>query len=213
VEIQNIQVWRGTGILLLAGGFIFWIGAFTPPYKWWMTKDVKEYLTLIHDNKTAWYFIAATFLIGVVTTIFGMQLFSNALRQSGQNIFPQIGFTAFSFGSIFWILNIAFRATVTVWAANKLSDSSQLEPSFKTWMDLTNLIFAIYMVPAYFGIGCMGYSLHQIAVLPIWISWMCMLFGFGGSVLYLCRFPFFDPPLMVHTPLIITGIFILLKIK
>lgn len=209
----DIQLWRWAGILLLTGGIVFWIGAWTPPYKWWMTKDIKEYLSLIHENKRVWYFIAATFVIGMIATLFGMQLFSLALQRSGESIIPQIGFVALAFGSIFWILNIAFRATVTVWAADQLAESNLLEPTFKTLMDWTNLIFGIYMVLAYFGIGCMGYSLHQLSILPTWIGWMCMIFGFGGSVLYLCRVPFFDPPLMVHTPLIITGIVILLKIK
>jgi hypothetical protein len=213
MENVDLQLWRWTGILLVTGGIIFWIGACTPPYKWWMTRDVKEYLALIYENKHTWYFIAATFAIGVIITLFGMLLFSIALQQSGEKVFPRIGFFAFMFGCSFWILNIAFRATVTVWAAQQLHDVNLLEPSFHPWMDWTNLIFAIYMVVAYFGIGCMGYSLHQLSILPSWTSWMCMIFGFGGSVLYLCRFPFFEPPLMVHTPLIITGIVILLKLK
>lgn len=208
---SDLQLWRWTGFLLLAGGVIFWIGAFTPPYKWWMTSDVKEYLTLIHDHQRAWYFIAGTFLLGVLLTLFGMQLFSIALQQAGQKLFPQMGLLAFAFGSIFWILNIAFRVTVTVWAAKQLAESQLLNPSFQTWMDWTNLIFAIYMVLAYFGIGCMGYSLHQISVVPNWTTWVCMIMGFGGSVLYICRVPVFDPPLMVHTPLILTGIMLLIK--
>src|SRR4030095_2226815 len=175
MEQSDLQLWRWAGILLLVGGITFWIGACTPPYKWWMTKDIKEYLTLVHDNKRTWYFIAATFAVGVILTVFGMQLFSLALQQAGQKVLPQIGFIAFTFGSAFWILNIAFRATVTIWAANQLSESNSLEPSFQTWMDWTNLIFVIYMVLAYFSIGCMGYSLHQLSVLPSWISWLCML--------------------------------------
>jgi hypothetical protein len=213
METVNIQLWRWTGILLLVGGIIFWIGAFTPPYKWWMTKDIKEYLALIYNNQRIWYFITATFAVGVIITVFGMQLFSIALQQSEQHVFPQIGFISFSFGSVFWILNIAFRATVTVWAARQLTENNLPEPSFQTWMDWTNLIFTLYMVLAYFGIGCMGYSLYQYKFLASWIPWMCMIFGFGGSILYLCRVPVFEPPLMVHFPLMITGLFILLKIK
>lgn len=213
MEIQNVQIWRWTAILLTAGGIIFWIGAFTPPYKWWMTSDIREYLTIIHNNRTAWYFIAASFVVGVVTSIFGMQLFSNSLQESGQKILPQVGFTAYFLGSIFWILNIAFRATVTVWAASQLAESNVLEPMYKSLLDWSNVIFAIYMVLAYFAIGCMGYSLYLAEVLPAWIAWMCMIFGFAGSVLYLCRVPLFEPPLMVHAPLIITGIYILIKVK
>jgi hypothetical protein len=206
MEQADIQLWRYAGILLLAGGIIFWIGACTPPYKWWMTSDIKEYLSLIHDNKRTWYFIIATFAVGMILSVFGMQLFSLALQKAGEINFPQIGFMAFAFGSAFWILNIAFRATVTVWAADQFSENNFLEPSFKSWIDLTNVLFVIYIVMAYFSIGCMGYSLHQLSILPAWVSWMCIIYGFGGSVLYLCRFPLFVPPLMVHLPLMITGI-------
>jgi hypothetical protein len=59
----------------------------------------------------------------------------------------------------------------------------------------------------------MGYALKQTDILPAWVAWVCMAFGFGGSVLYMARVPVFDPPLMVHTPLIITGVMILLKVK
>lgn len=213
MQESTLQLWRWAAILLISGGTIFWIGAWTPPYRWWMTSDLKEYLTLIHDNKTIWYFIAATFAVGVVMTLFGVQLFSIALQEAQQKIMPQIGYTAIAFGSAFWILNIAFRATVTVWAASQLADTGAVEPTFKTWMDWSNLIFSIYMVLAYFGIGCLGYALKETGLLPDWTGWMCMIFGFSGSALYMVGFPLFAPPLMVHTPLIITGIVILLKIK
>ena len=191
MEPADLSTWRWTAILLLSGGLIFWIGAWTPPYKWWMTRDIKEYLSLIYNHKTAWLFIAATFAVGIIITLLGMHLFSTALQNAGQKIWPQLGYSVFAFGSIFWILNIAFRGTVTVWAANQLHDTNLLEPSFKTWMDWSNVLFAIYMVLAYFSIGCMGLALKETALLPIWVSWMCIVFGFAGSILYLCRIPLF----------------------
>ena len=213
MEATDLHLWRWTGILLLAGGVVFWTGAFTPPYKWWMTRDTREYLTLIYQHKTAWYFIAGTFVVGVILSVIGMQLFSLSLQRAGQHVFPQIGATAFSFGSLFWILNLAFRVTVTVWAAMQLAEHQALEASFKSWMDWTNVIFAIYMVLAYFAIGCMGYAVFQSQILPAWLAWFLMIFGFGGSLLYMVRLPLFDPPLMVHLPLMVAGIVILLKLK
>ena len=210
---MDIRIWRWAGILLLLGGLIFWTGAFTPPYKWWMTNDYKEYLSLIYRNKPAWYFIHASFVIGIIVTIIGIQVISAALQSTWQKVLTQIASTFFTLGSVLWILNIAFRCSVTIWAANQLSENNLLEPSFKTWMDWTNLLFAIYMILAYFSIGCLGYSLKKTAVLPAWTTWMCVIYGFGGSFLYLCHVPVFEPPLMVHTPLIICGIIILLKIR
>lgn len=208
---SDLQLWRTAGLLLLAGGVIFWIGAFTPPYKQWMTRDIREYLTIIHDHKINWYFIAGTFVVGIVTTLFGMQLFSTALQRAGQTMMPQIAFAAFAFGATFWLLNIAFRATVTVWASDQLVDHGAIPDAFQTWMDWTNLIFSFYMVLAYFSAGCIGYSLLQTELLPAWVAWTCMAMGFGGALLYPTGFPLFAPPLMVHAPFMIAGVVVLVK--
>src|SRR5262245_47368018 len=130
MEHSTFLLWRWTGILLLAGGIIFWIGAFTPPYKQWMTRDIKEYLTIIHNNKVNWYIISGSFLIGVILTVIGMQIWSLALQQAGQKNLPVIAANIISFGAVFWILNIAFRLTVTVWAADQLASTQQPDPSF-----------------------------------------------------------------------------------
>lgn len=34
--MEHLTEWRLTGWLFLIGGMVFWIGAFTPPYKQWM---------------------------------------------------------------------------------------------------------------------------------------------------------------------------------
>lgn len=209
----NIPEMRWAGILLLAGGLIFWIGAFSPPYKQWMTKDVREYLSIIHGHKPNWYFIHGAFTVGVLLTLFGVQLLTHAMTRAGAGVYSQLAFTGFLFGSLFWIMNIAFRLTVTVWAADKLSTSTILEPSFKTWMDWTNLLFAIYMVLAYLAIGAMGLAAKDLDLLPPWVTSTCIWFGFAGAALYFLRFPVFEPPLMVHTPLILLGLVILLTIK
>ena len=69
---------KWTAILLLAGGILFWIGAFTPPWKQWMTADLKEYLSIIHANRINWYFIHITMIFGVLLTAFALQIFSGA---------------------------------------------------------------------------------------------------------------------------------------
>ena len=127
--------------------------------------------------------------------------------------FTIIGHTSFLLGSVFWILNIAFRLTGTVWVAKDLAASGQLAGWFQTWSDWSNLIFAFYMVLSYFGIGCLNYSLKEITGLPAWIPWFCIAFGFLGAVSYPLKFPLYVAPLMLYLPLILTGLFIIVKIK
>jgi hypothetical protein len=91
-------------------------------------------------------------------------------RSTG-SVWMEIAITAFTLGTIFWILKLAFRVTVTIWTAGHLAENNLLDPFFKTWMDGTNLIFPIYMVLAYFSIGCMGLVQYHITLLPSWVSW------------------------------------------
>lgn len=213
METTQYLSWKYSGILILAGGIIFWIGAFYPPYKQWMTSDIKEYLTIINSNKTGWYVIHSCFILGIIVSIFGWELLSESLISSGTgNILPKIAYTSLFAGSIFWLINIAFRLTVTLWAAENFSSTGVIYESFKTWMDWSNLLFVIYMVLAYFATGCFGIAMREISWIPAWVSWFYIIFGFAGVIGYLVRIPVWVPPLMVHLPYIISGIVILLKL-
>ena len=123
---MNPSLWRWGGILILSGGIVFWIGAFTPPYRQWMTSDMREYLAIINLNKINWYVINGCFLLGVILSLLGVQLLSQALLSSGADqLSANLGITLYIFASTFWVLNIAFRLTVTVWAANRLGESNE----------------------------------------------------------------------------------------
>ena len=205
--------WKIAAILLLIGGIFFWFGAFYPPYKQWITSDLKEYLTIISIHPLNWYIIHGAFTIGVILSIFGIQQYQDLLYSVGSNrILTGFILTAYLTGSIFWLLNIAFRLTVTMWAAKSLSHAGNIYDSFGTWMDWTNLIFAFYMVLAYFAIGCMGVVLRDIIWMPAWVSWFCIIFGFFGVIAYILRIPLWAPPLMVHLPLMIIGIATLIRL-
>lgn len=205
---------RWASLLMLAGGVAFWIGAFIPPYKQWMTSDTREYLTIINAHKINWYLIAAFMMIGVVATFLALQLMPQAAQFSSHGrLYSLLSTSAYSFGAIFVIINFAFRLTVTVWTGDRLMASRELEPSFQTWMDWSNFLFAAYMILAYLSIGFFGLSLRDLGFVPNWVIWFCILFGFGGILGFIVQLPLFAPPLMVHLPFILSGIVLLLKMK
>lgn len=205
---------RWASILMLTGGITFWIGAFIPPYKQWMTSDIKEYLTIINGNRRNWFLIHTPMLLGVILTAFALPLFSKAvLFSSTGTLYSTLASNVFLFGAVFLVLNFAFRLTVTLWAANRLSETGELETWFKTWMDWSNLIFAVYMVLAYLSSAFFGLALRDISFVPGWAIWFCIIYGFCGSIGCIIRFPLFAPPLMIHLPFIVTGIVLILKIR
>ena len=205
---------RWASLLMLAGGIAFWIGAFIPPYKQWMTSDTREYLTIIHSHKLNWYFIASFMMLGVVTTFLALQLMTQAAQYSSiGKLYSILSTSAYSFGAIFVIINFAFRLTVTIWAGDRLIASGDQEASFQTWMDWSNMLFAAYMILAYLSIGFFGLALKDLGTIQPWVIWFCIIFGFGGILGFIVQLPIFAPPLMVHLPFIISGIVLLLKMK
>lgn len=207
------SLWFWSAILLLAGGIIFWIGAFTPPYKQWTTSDVKEYLSVIGTHKIGWYIIHGCFAIAMILTLVGMNLLSRAIEFHNHPMIAATVNSLFTAGTVFWIADIAFRLTVTLWAAQKFVADGQVMDWYLSFRSWGGLLFGIYMVIGYFAIGCIGVAFRDIALIPNWLSWFNLIFGFSGAVLFLTGFPFFAPPLMIHLPLMLNGIFILIKLK
>ncbi len=211
---MNDHLLKVSAVLLLTGGIIFWFGAFFPPYRQWTTTDLKEYLQIIDSHRMNWHIIHASFLVGVIITIFGTHLLSQSLMNAGANkAFSLLLFSSYLAGAIFWILNIAFRVTVTVWYSGKFTEMESFFDLFKSMHDWTNLIFSVYMLLAYFAIGCMGMALLDLPMIPKWVDLFCIVMGFFGMVAFLIRIPVWAPPLMPHMPFMIAGIAILLKIK
>lgn len=156
MNTEEINLWRWAGILILAGGISFWIGAFTPPYKQWMTKDVKEYLTIIGTHKINWYIIHAFFLVGVIVNFFGITLLTDGLKNQNQTILPQLAYSAFAIGTILWIIDIAFRVVYTTWAAKQFVELNQYQETYLTLRTWSSSLFSVYMILAYLATGFIG---------------------------------------------------------
>jgi hypothetical protein len=100
IQAPDISLFRWTSALLLTGGIIFWIGAFTPPSRWWMTRDTAEYLQIIHEHRTTWIFIAITFTVGIIISMMGMQLLNSAMNRLGEPALHQLASLVYAFATI-----------------------------------------------------------------------------------------------------------------
>ena len=88
---------------------MFWAGAFTPPYRRWFGIPVREYLEMVAAHRRVWLWIAASFAVGVLLTLAGLVVLGSVLRASGDRLWSDLGQAAFLFGSLLWLLSIAFR--------------------------------------------------------------------------------------------------------
>jgi hypothetical protein len=207
-----IRLLRLSALILLLGGIVFWIGAATPPYRQWMTRDTGEYLAIIHYNSTNWYFMHSVFIGGVLLTMVGTLLMSEAFRKTNQTVWPTIASSTSIFGSIFLVLNIAFRVTLTTDAAKEFMLEKSIDSVFQSWMRWSNLIFAVYMMFGYFSCAALGYAFTKTNIVPVWVSRFGMCFGALGFITYPLGFVFFEPPLMIHLPFMILSAALLKRI-
>jgi hypothetical protein len=197
------------GVLLVAGWATFWMGAFTPPWRWWFSIPVREYLELVGAHRGVWLWVHGCFAAGVVMTLAGLIVLRTILREAGDRFASELGQGAFLLGCILWLSDLTFRATATLSAATE-TISRQAVPSWfeplRSWM---GAFFAIYMVLAYLAIAAYGKALLTTTIVPRWLGWTHVVFGLAGAAGYLARVPIFDPPLMIHLVPGILGISLL----
>ncbi len=206
----QISSYLRVAAFLLVGGWIsFWAGAFTPPSRWFFPIPVREYLELVAANPGTWLWVAATFALGVLLTLAGLVVLGVALRAAGDRVWSELGQAAFLFGGVLWLASIAFRATVTVSAAQETASSGVVPPWFEPLRAWAGLLFAVYMVLAYLAIAAYGQALLATGLAPRWVARTHLVFGLLGAVGFVARIPVFNPPLMIHLVPGILGVVLL----
>ncbi len=186
--------------LLIIGAAIVWIGATTWP---------GQRLERVATQLPAYLWANGFFLLGAITTLAGLTILRVALRESGDRLFGDLGLTSFLFGSVFWIIHLAFRLTVTVSAADEMARTGTLPTSFEMWRRWAGLLFGIYIVLAYLGIAAFGGALLKTGLLAKGFGWTCVVIGLAAATLFVIRVPGFDLPLEVPIVPYLMGIFLL----
>ncbi len=204
---------RWAGILLIAGWVIFWGGAslwFTGPYR---QPPLDEYLKLIASHRTAWYWINGCLLVSVTLTVLGLGAFTSVLRGAGDRLLSELGLLAYVFGAVLWIISMAFRLTLEVWAAQETSQSGVIPVGFEAWRQWAIVLFAIHMILAYLSVAAYGGALLGTGLLARWLAWTAIVFGLAGVLGFGLQFRFFQRPLMIPLVQGVIGIFLLLRVR
>ncbi len=204
---------RWAGILLIAGWVIFWGGAalwFTGPYR---QPPLDEYLELIASHRTAWYWINGSFLVSVTLTVLGFGAFTSVLRGAGDRLLSELGLLAYVFGAVLWIISLAFRLTLEVWAAQETSQSGVIPVGFEAWRQWAIVLFAIHMILAYLSVAAYGGALLGTGLLAQWLAWTAIVFGLAGVLGFLFQLRFFERPLMIPLVPGVIGVFLLLRVR
>ncbi len=204
---------RWAGILLIAGWVIFWGGAaswFTGPYR---QPALHEFLEIIDTNRTAWFWINGCFLVGVTLTVLGFGAFTSSLRGAGDRLLSELGLLAYVFGALLWIISLAFRLTLEVWAAQESGQSGVIPVGFEAWRQWAHLLFAIHMILGYLSVAAYGGALLGTGLLARWLAWTAIVFGLAGVLGFVVQLRFFERPLMIPLVPGVIGVFLLLRVR
>jgi len=158
--------------LLIVGAAIVWMGATTWP---------GQRLERVATQLTAYLWANGSFLLGAVTVLAGLTILTVALRESGDRLFGELGLVSFLFGSVFWIISLAFRLTVTVSAAQEMARTGTPPAFFEMWLRWAGLLFGIYIVLAYLGIAAYGGALLKTGLLARGFCWTRVVVGLAAA--------------------------------
>jgi len=197
------EPFRIAGWFLLSGALFAMVGAGTPPYKQWYS-PLPEALRVIAAHPIGWRCIHAGFLIGTALVAVGMALYARALSQRPGGALALVAAVTFGIATVFWSVNIAFRLTVTPWAANELVASGVVPPLYQPFSASAGLLFAFFAAFAYASDACAGWAFLRAELLPRWVAWTSIVVGIAGApiVAYSGPWVIYVPPLLLGISLV-----------
>jgi hypothetical protein len=206
--------YRFTGIVLILGSLVFGGGG----WLYWPIKDEKgsfifgqpprEWLRLVFEHQRLWRWGTILFMSGVVVTMVGLALFTNLLRDAGDQVFSQVGLIAFAFGAVLWVITLAFRLSIDPWAAQETTKTEEIPAFYVPLTRWTGVLFVIYTVLAFSALAAYGAAVLSTPVLPHWVGWISIVYGLAGLGAF--GFTGDSYPFLHHLMPLVIGILLLL---
>ncbi len=138
---------RLASFLLIMGSAVVWLGAIT-----FQGMELEN----IAAHRAYHLVTTGCFLLGAVLTLAGFTVLTALLRESGHPVFAELGLVAFLFGSVFWVIHLAFRAVVMVSAAEEMLVSRAAPSWYHSWRLFAGLMYGLYMTTAYLSTAAYG---------------------------------------------------------
>ena len=163
---------RFTSVVLILGTLLFGSGAglylpikdekgsfiFGPP--------PREWLRLVFDHPGLRQGSTILLISGVVVTILGLAMFTSLLGDAGDRNFLQLGLIAFAFGAVLWVISLAFRLSIDLWAAQEMARTAAMPDYYVPLTRWTGVLFVIYTVLAFSALAAYGGAVLSTGVLP-----------------------------------------------
>lgn len=208
--------YRLTGLLLILAFVSFAIGGTLPVVgekgnMGIFTLPVREHLLAVADNALVWRWANIFMGAAAVILLVGLTMLTTILEGSSERILSRLGLAGFLLAAALWVIFSAFRATVTIRAAQEMTstDTTGAVPAYYEPLAQWGFaLFYVYAVVGFLALAAYGGSLLQVGLLPAWVGWATIVF----SILILIQLLITGDtlPAFHYLPPLLIGIFLVL---
>lgn len=200
-----------TGIVLILGSLLFLGGAGLTPRDeqgtFIFSLPQRAQLLLIAKHVRLWKWSASFFISGVVVTLLGLVLLASLFREAGDRFFALPGLIAFGFGAVLWVIHLASRPNIDLWAAQETANTGVIPEFYGPFTRWRGMLFVLYTVLAFSGLAAYGGAVLSTSVLPEWVGWTAIVYALVGmGVLGITRDA---PPFLHHLMPLVIGVLLL----
>ncbi len=209
-----LNEYRLTGVLLIVAGVSFAIGGTLPVVgekgnMGIFTLPVREYLLAVANNALVWRWANIFMGAAAVILLAGLSMLTTILEGAHERVFSRVGLVGFLLAAVLWVIFSAFRAVVTVWAAQQMTATSAVPTSYEPLATFGFALFYVSAVVGFLALAAYGGSLLQTGLLPAWAGWATLLFSIAMLILLLIMGD--TLPAFHYVPALLIGILLLVR--
>lgn len=210
--------YRLTGVLLIVAFLLFAIGGTLPVVgekgnMGIFTLPMREHLLAVAANAIVWRWANIFMGTAAVVLLAGLSMLTTLLEGANERAFSRLGLVGLLLAVVLWVIFSAFRAVITVQAAQEMTATGTPGAVPTYYAPLAKFGFALFYVSAVAGflaLAAYGVSLLQVGLLPAWAGWATLLFSIAMLILLLMMgdtLPAFHylPPLLIGILLLFGG--------
>jgi hypothetical protein len=173
---------RFTGILLILAFISFAIGGTLPVVgekgnARIFTLPVREHLLAVADNAIVWRWANIFMGTAAVVLLAGLSMLTTILEGANERAFSRLGLVGFLLAAVLWVIFSAFRAVVTVRAAQEMTTTDAVPTYYEPLAQWGFVLFYVYAVVGFLALAAYGVSLLQVGLLPAWTGWATLIFS------------------------------------
>ena len=182
--------YRITGLLFILAFISFAIGASLPLVgekgnTGFFGLPMRDYLLAVANNAATWRWANVFMGAAAVILLAGLTVLTSLSEGANERVFSRLGLVGFLVAAILWVIFSAFRATVTVNAAQELVASGTVPDYYEPIAQWGFALFYLYAVTGFLALAAYAGSVLQTGLLPGWVAWVTLIFTIAMLVLLL----------------------------